>query len=161
MKAFLSRIAGLWGAKKRNMGAKDKFTANIGNSRRVQGKMRTIKLFLGLFLTISFHGYAQKIDFSTEVATYLQSNGTLNPYDFAYDELLKMSGKQYPKSEGNAKGLDFLVNNKQEAGLGVQKGLIPIYQQNFEHSEIKEMTAFYQSSTGKQLTTDPSQMTEA
>ncbi len=29
MKGFLSPLAGLWGEKRQNMGAKDKFTANM------------------------------------------------------------------------------------------------------------------------------------
>lgn len=102
---------------------------------------------------------AQETDFSAEVSTYLESNGTLNQYQFAYDELLKMLEQQYPKSESTANGWKYLENNKTVAIAEIQKELVPIYQQNFERSEIKQMTTFYQSATGKQLTSDRSLMT--
>ncbi len=121
--------------------------------------MRVIKLFFCLFLMISWNGNAQEADFSSEVANYLESNGTLTQYEFAYDELLKMLNKQYPKSESTANGWEYLEGNKEKAIAEIQKGLIPIYQQNFERLEIQKMTAFYQSPTGKQLTADRSQMT--
>lgn len=121
--------------------------------------MRTIKLFFCLFLTISLSSNAQETDFSSEVATYLASNGTLNQYQYAYDELLKMLSKQYPKSESTANGWEYLESNKEKAIAEIQRDLVPIYQQNFERAEIKEMTAFYLSPTGKQLTTDRSLMT--
>ncbi|TMM58057.1 DUF2059 domain-containing protein [Maribacter algarum] len=120
--------------------------------------MRTLKLFFCLFLAISFNSNAQETDFTSEVATYLESNGTLNQYEFAYDELLKMLGKQYPKSESTANGWEFLESNKEKAVAEIKKELVPIYQQNFERSEIKEMTTFYRSPTGKQLTIDRSKM---
>lgn len=121
--------------------------------------MSPLKLFFCLFLIISWNVNAQEEDFSSEVATYLESNGTMEQYGFAYDELLKMLSKQYPKSESTAKGWEFLEENREKTITAMQMELVPIYKQNFERSEIKEMTTFYQSSTGKQLTTDRSQMT--
>lgn len=116
-------------------------------------------MFLGLFLLISSSTIAQETDFSDEVAIYLESNGTLNQYKYAYDELLKMLGKQFPKSERTANGWDYLESNKKDAIAEMQQALVPIYQKNFERSEIKKMTAFYQSQTGRQLTADRSKMT--
>lgn len=121
--------------------------------------MRTLKLIFCFFLTISCQVNAQEADFTGEVLTYLESNGTLNQYEYAYDELLKMLVKQYPKSENTANGWEYLENNKKEAIAEIQMELVPIYQAHFERSEIKQMTAFYQSPTGKQLTQDGSQMT--
>lgn len=123
--------------------------------------MRAIKLFFCLFLTISFWANAQENDFSSEVATYLESNGTLDQYGFAYDELLKMLGKQYPKSESTANGWAYLENGKEKAIAKMEEQLVHIYEQNFNQSEIQKMTTFYQSPTGKQLTSDRSQMTDA
>jgi len=108
---------------------------------------------------LSWQVNAQETDFTSEVATYLESNGTLDQYEYAYEELLKMLVKQYPKSESTANGWEYLQNNKKEAISEIQMELVPIYQQHFERSEIKEMTKFYQSPTGKQLTLDRSQMT--
>ena len=121
--------------------------------------MRTIKLFFYAFLITFCSANAQDADFSSEVGTYLESNGSLSQYEFAYDELLKMLSRQYPKSESTANGWQYLQNNKEKAIAEMLKDLIPIYKQNFERSEIKKMTDFYQSEAGKQLTADRSQMT--
>lgn len=123
--------------------------------------MKTIKLFFILFLFISADVSAQETDFSSEVSTYLESNGTLSQYEYAYDELLKMLGTQYPKSESTAQGWEHLESNKEKAISEILKELVPIYQQNFERSEIKIMNAFYLSPTGMQLTADRSKMTPA
>lgn len=102
---------------------------------------------------------AQETDSSQEVATYLASNGTMQQYEYAYDELLKMLENQYPKSDSTTDGWTYLESNKEDAVADMKKGLIPIYQENFDATEIKNMTTFYQSDTGKQLTNDRSQMT--
>jgi len=124
--------------------------------------MRSIRLFFYLFfLSNSFWVSSQETDFSSEVETYLESNGTLKQYESAYDQLLVMLAKQYPKSESTANGWNYLENNKNKAIVDIKKGIALIYQKNFEQAEIKKMTAFYQSAAGKQLTTDRSQMTAA
>ncbi|MFS4493693.1 DUF2059 domain-containing protein [Maribacter sp. 2308TA10-17] len=123
--------------------------------------MKTIKLSLILFLFISMDVSAQETDFSFEVSTYLESNGTLNQYEYAYDELLKMLSTQYPKSERTSRGWEYLENNKEKAISDILKELVPIYQQNFERSEIKKMNTFYNSPAGLQLTADRSKMTSA
>jgi len=121
--------------------------------------MRTIILFYCFFIMMFETAQAQETDFSNEVAVYLESNRTMKQYEFAYDELLKMLGNQYPKSDNNADGWKYLQGNKKEAMSAMKKELIPVYQENFNETEIKAMTAFYQSDTGKQLTDDPSKMT--
>jgi len=121
--------------------------------------MRTIKFFFCLFLAINWNVNAQETDFSSEVSDYLESNGSLIQYRSAYDELLKMLATQYPKSESTANGWDYLEHNKEKAIADIQKELVPIYQQNFERSEIEKMTAFYTSASGRQLTKDRSKMT--
>ena len=122
--------------------------------------MRTIKLFICFFILISWGVKAQETDFSTEVSSYLDSNGTMKQYQYAYDELLKMLAKQYPKSATTADGWAYLEGNKENAIAAMKQELIPIYQENFSASEIKLMTAFYQSDTGKQLIGDRSKMTD-
>ena len=122
--------------------------------------MRAIKLIFLTFLMTSLTINAQDSDFPSEVSTYLESNGTLNQYGFAYDELLKMLKTQYPKSENTANGWKYLEDNREKAIAEMKTELVPIYQQNFEREEIRKMTSFYQSATGKQLTADRSKMTE-
>jgi len=122
--------------------------------------MRIRILFFCFVLSISLNLHAQEENFSSEVDTYLESNGTLDQYEFAYDELLKMLEKQYPKSEFTASGWAYLESNKENAIKEMKMALIPIYQQNFERSEIQKMNTFYLSDTGRQLTSDRSKMTD-
>ncbi len=123
--------------------------------------MRVLKQISCLFFLISWQASAQDTDFNQEVSAYLESNGTLEQYQYAYDELLKMLGKQYPKSEKTANGWEYLENNKETAIADIKEGLVPIYQQNFKRDEIKKMLGFYQSTTGKQLVNDRSKMSES
>ncbi len=124
--------------------------------------MRTIKLFFCFFLMISGSVYAQNADFSEEVSTYLDHNGTMQQYEYAYEELLKMLEKQYPKSEKTAKAWAYLEKKNKTISLGaIKKDLIPVYEEHFEPSEVSEMNTFYQSDTAKQLMNDRSQMTAA
>lgn len=111
-------------------------------------------------MLISLDAKAQQSDFETKVATYLDSNGTMKQYEYAYDELLKMLSNQYPKTDSTADGWKYLEANKEDAIAAMKKEIVPIYQKNFDANEIKLMTQFYQSDTGKQLTNDRSQMNQ-
>lgn len=122
--------------------------------------MKIFKLLLISIFLISTAATAQEADYSSEVATYLESNGSLKQYEFAYDQLLKMLSSKYPKSESTTNGWDYLETNKKKAIAEMKKGLVPIYKENFERSEIKMMNDFYQSPTGVQLIGDRSKMTE-
>ena len=127
--------------------------------------MKQLKLIFSFFLMMALASNAQEANFSSDgyqedVALYLDSNGTLAQYEYAYGELLKMLEKQFPKSESNAKGWEYLLGNEEKAIAEIKSLLVPIYQQNFEQGDIKKMIAFYQSDTGKQLMQDRSQMTE-
>ena len=122
--------------------------------------MRILKPFFFLFILISLNAKAQEIDFTQEVSEYLDRNGSMDQYQYAYDELLKMLEKQYPKSDNTANGWEYLENHREKAINEMKAGLIPIYKQNFTQGDIKAMNTFYQSDTGKQLVADRSQMTE-
>ncbi len=122
--------------------------------------MRILKPFFLLFILISLNAKAQEVDFTEEVSEYLDRNGSMNQYQYAYDELLKMFEKQYPKSENTANGWEYLEGYREKAINEMKVGLIPIYKQNFTQGDIEAMNTFYQSDTGKQLVADRSQMTE-
>ncbi len=104
---------------------------------------------------------AQESTYSKDIADYLDNNGTMLQYEFAYGELLKMLGSQLHKDENNAQGWEYLEGNKSKA-LGAMKMLIiPIYKANFTHDEITKMIGFYQSEAGNLLIKDRSKMTES
>ncbi len=121
--------------------------------------MRTIKLLFGLFFIAILSISAQDTDASNKVGVYLEHNGTLLQYEYAYDQLLQMLGKQFPETTANATGWEYLRKNRKDAIEGIKQALIPIYQKNFTSSEIKEMTTFYQSEAGVQLLKDRTKMT--
>lgn len=122
--------------------------------------MKPLKYAFCLFLLVAMDAVAQESGFSSEVAAYLESNSTLDQYNYAYDQLLKMLGDQHPKSDSNTKGWAFLEENRVKALADIKALLIPIYEQHFDNEDIQRMTAFYSSETGKQLMNDRSQMTE-
>ncbi len=103
----------------------------------------------------------QSLDKTEEtIALYLESNGTMMQYTYAYSELLRMLENQFSKKESNKQGWDYLETNREEAMAAIKAGIIPIYKTHFELSEIEEMLAFYQSETGKKLVNDRANMSE-
>jgi len=114
-----------------------------------------------LFFMITLTSCAQKNTFSDDVVSYLNSNGTSAQYEFAYDELLKMMDSQYPQTESNTKGWDYLNANKEKHVAEIIALLVPVYQKNFTKDEISKMAGFYTSDTGKQLINDRSKMTDS
>ncbi|MCP4975472.1 MAG: DUF2059 domain-containing protein [Maribacter sp.] len=123
--------------------------------------MHHFKKFIFCFLLIPVAFNAQESSYTKDISDYLDGNGTMLQYEYAYGELLKMLSNNFPQNENNAQGWEYLRANKEKA-LGEMKSLIiPIYKSNFTHNEIKEMSAFYSSEAGLQLISDRSKMTEA
>ena len=119
-----------------------------------------IPLFFGLYFLFMGYSIAQERPDIELVETYLDANGSLNQYEFAYDQLLKMLGEQYPKSEANKQGWDYLERNKENALVEMKMLLIPIYGDHFSKTDLVQMTDFYRSDTGRQLVNDPTKMTD-
>jgi len=123
--------------------------------------MRLIKLLLCVFLITPFFSNAQNTSYSKEVAAYLESNGTENQYSYAYDELLKMLGKKYPKTAKNAESWVYLESNKKKAITEIKALLVPVYEENFKQKDMRKMAAFYGKGAGKQLIADRTKLTQA
>ena len=123
--------------------------------------MHHIKKFLFCLLLIPMIISAQESTYSKDIADYLDDNGTMLQYEFAYGELLKMLGSQFPKDENNAQGWEYLEGNKSKALGEMKMLLIPIYKANFTHDEITKMIGFYESEAGKLLIKDRSKITES
>ena len=119
-----------------------------------------MKLICTIFFLTSLLAISQENDFSDDVAIYLDRSHSLDQYGYAYDELLKMLEKQYPKSEQNGEAWKYLGTNKEKALSDMKALLIPVYMSTFLQEEIKEMILFYEGDTGRQLVTDRSKMTE-
>ena len=122
--------------------------------------MNHLKKYFFFFLMFPMVFNAQETGFSKDISDYLDSNGTMLQYEYAYGELMKMLGSQFSKTENNAEGWKYLEENKSNAVSEIRTLIIPIYKENFTHDEIKEMYAFYQSEAGKLLVNDRSKMTD-
>jgi len=122
--------------------------------------MKLIKLLLCFFVMTPFFSSAQNTNYAKEVAVYLENNGTENQYAYAYDELLKMLGNQFPKTDKNAQGWSYLETNKEKAIAEIKALLVPIYEQNFKQEDMRKMIAFYKDGAGKQLIADRTKLTE-
>jgi len=94
------------------------------------------------------------------VRHYLEANGSLHQYEFAYDQLLVMLNGQYAPNEANVDGWQYLKENKDEAITEMQSLLVPIYQSHFSTSDLTQMIAFYQTDTGRQMLKDRTQMSD-
>mgnify|MGYP003638561016 FL=1 len=113
-----------------------------------------------LVFIVSLASCAQETTFSEDVMSYIKNNGTSKQYEYAYDELLSMLENQYPKTEENSKGWDYMNSSKEKYVTEILTLLAPVYEKNFTHEEIKKMNVFYNSEAGKQLVTGSAQMTE-
>ncbi len=122
--------------------------------------MQHLKNYFFFFFLVPMVFNAQEAEFSTDISDYLDSNGTMSQYEYAYGELLKMLGSQFPKTENNVEGWKYMEENKNMAVNEMKSLLIPIYKENFTHGEIKEMTSFYKSEAGELLINDRSKMTD-
>ena len=116
-----------------------------------------ILLFLLFFGTMGVFAQTAKED---NVTTYLKSNGSMQQYEFAYDQLLKMMQKKHPKTDANAEGWKYLKDNKSKAVSEMLGSLGTIYKKHFSDADIKEMLGFYRSAAAKQMLKDRTKMTE-
>ena len=123
--------------------------------------MNLLQKISAIFLLITITCCAQKTTFSEDVVTYIENNGTANQYNYAYDELLKMLANQFPETDSNAKGWEYMNSSKDKHVSEMIALLAPVYEKNFTHDEIKSMNAFYLTDAGKQLVTDGSNLSES
>ena len=122
--------------------------------------MQKVLLSLCFILVIPICSLAQDSKFMDEVTMYLQHNGTVGQYEYAYDGLLKMLQNQYPETDANNEGWTYLRENRKTSVDQMMALLVPIYQKHFDQGEIQNMNGFYMSPAGRQLVKDRSQMTE-
>ena len=67
--------------------------------------MQQFKILLFCFLMAPMGIMAQETEFSKDVKDYLESNGTMKQYEYAYGQLMQMMESRYPKSDVNLKSM--------------------------------------------------------
>lgn len=92
-------------------------------------------------------------------AFYLEQNGTMQQYEFAHDELLKLLRQKFPETDANKEKWDQLRANKKQALKAIKNALVPLYVKHFTKEDIDEMIVFYSSDAAKQMLADRSGMT--
>lgn len=97
-----------------------------------------MKLLGIIFFFTSFLVFSQEVEFSDDVAIYLDRNHSLDQYGYAYDELLKMLEKQYPKTGQYSEAWNYLGTKKAKALAEMKALLIPVYVRNFSQEEIRD-----------------------
>ena len=123
--------------------------------------MKLLKLLLIFLFFAGFQSQAQNRELVDLVNSYLKANGTMNQYSDAYNELLNLMERQYPKSDKNSNGWLYLERNKTKALYEIRDLLTAVYLDNFTKDELTAMNAFYQSDTGKQMVQDKDSLSEA
>lgn len=124
--------------------------------RSVEFKCMTTLFLLSFWLVQG----QSKEEANTLISAYLVNNGTMKQYADAYDNLLDLMSKQYPKSDRNGNGWLYLEKNKKKALMEIKDLLMPIYLSHFSLDEIGQLNAFYKSKTGQQLILDKDKMNE-
>ena len=123
--------------------------------------MKQIKIVFLCLLLAPMAFMAQESGYSKDVEDYLEHNGTMQQYEFAYGQLLKMLEGQFPKDDTNTEGWAYLEEHGNKALEEIKSLLVPIYQAHFTQDDIKQMVAFYKTEAGVLLMNDRSKMTDA
>lgn len=108
-------------------------------------------LFIAFMIIGCFIVNAQDSEFEKDVAKLLEVNGSAANYDLAFDQLVvqyKMMKPNVPQEFWEAARRDVFSAEIAE----LNKKMIPLYQKNFSHEEVKKLIEFYQSPLGKKLT---------
>ena len=110
-------------------------------------------------LLFSVNSFTQDAQMISKVSNYLESNGTVLQYKNAYQEFLNLMEKQFPKSDSNGEGWQYLEQNKEKALEEIRDLLIPVYIKHFNTDDIDKMSTFYATNAGKQLVANKSNLT--
>lgn len=122
--------------------------------------MKPFKLLVLFLFLAGFSVNAQTRELVNLVNKYLEANGTMKQYSDAYDNLLDLMERQFPKSDKNGNGWLYLERNKTKAIFEIRDMLTAVYLDNFSEEELRAMNQFYQTETGKQLVEDKNQLSE-
>jgi len=120
--------------------------------------MKVSMFFLTLFYSFCFSVSAQTDDFQETVITYLNSNGTQQQYNMAYDEMFGILKEQFlnvPEKEWSA--LKVGKKGRVQEVIGMLAG---VYGQHFSELDIEQMTSFYKTETARKLVSGSSDLSD-
>ena len=117
------------------------------------------KLLYALIFLSSLHFNAQESSHRADVLRYLTMNGTANQYSAAIDQLFELLGKQYQEHNISSEVWGELKKESTPELNKILNMLVSAYRGTYEHEDIKNMIAFYETPTGKQLLADKTALT--
>ncbi len=117
--------------------------------------------FFTTLLVFFFLGItAQETTYVEDTMKYLELNGTSKQYDQAVDQLFVMLKQQYNGANIPDATWAELETVKPQELIKIKSLLVSAYRGNFSQEEVQEMIKFYDSPAGRQLTADPTAMSQ-
>ena len=117
-------------------------------------------LILTLFFPICFSITAQEDPYQEDIITYLNNNGTRDQYSGAYDSMFEVLKQQFSVSNVPDNVWKDLQKDKDKSLDEIVKFLTFAYRNHFTRGEINQLNTFYQTPAAKQMTIDPSALSE-
>lgn len=118
------------------------------------------KLLFVLFFLASLQFNAQEATYHGDVLRYLTMNGTANQYGEAINQLFDLLKQQYKDQNVTAEVWSELEKEASPEVNRILNMLVSAYRGTYEHEDIKNMMAFYETGAGKQLLRDKTALSQ-
>lgn len=118
------------------------------------------KLLFVLFFLGSLQINAQETTYHGDVLRYLTMNGTANQYGEAINQLFDLLKQQYKDQNVTNEVWSELEKETSPEVNRILNMLVSAYRGTYEHEDIKNMMAFYETGAGKQLLLDKTALSQ-
>ena len=108
-------------------------------------------LFLTLFLSLYFTTSAQVDTFQEDIIAVLNTNGTVEEYDFEYEKTLVSLRVKVASSDTPQSFWDKFKEGKEQSVKEVLSIIAFAYRKHFTHPEIIEIKEYYSTTAAKKL----------
>lgn len=85
------------------------------------------------------------------VIAYLKSSGIPDQFQIAFDEMLQQLETEFPKTRTNDTKWSTMESQKKKAMAQIIDDLASVYRKHFTKEDLKAMTDFYLSDTGRKI----------
>ncbi|MGB2685158.1 MAG: DUF2059 domain-containing protein [Olleya sp.] len=103
------------------------------------------------FLAIGTVSIAQNDQYSKDVKTCIQSNGTITYYEGVIDQMFTMLEEQFKSQDVPAAVWKDLKKVKPDAMDDLAVMIVSAYKAHFTHDDVKNMNALYKTKAGKNM----------
>jgi len=112
--------------------------------------MKQLSMIIVMAFMIGAQGIAQDEQFTEDVRSLMQVNGSLEMFEMTSDQLIQQFQTQnanVPDSAWTSIKDDII----QPAFEDLKEQMIPVYKKHFTHQQIKDLIDLYNTETGKML----------